>query len=435
MRDDPPPNGPQANLLNDIAAILIVVTAVCAWINERWLKLPMAVGIFAMSLLVSVTLLAALHLGFGALPDAVLHRLEAVDFSALLLQGMLSFLLFAGALHVDAHALRAFRWQVGFLALVGTLATSFIIGFATYFSLRWAGFELSLPMALAFGALIAPTDPVAVIGALKSAKAPHELETTIAAESLFNDGVGVVLFAIFSQLALGGATPSTVDLGLFAAQEVLGGLLLGGAVGGVAFYALRAVDNYEVEILVTLAAVMGGYALATPLGVSGPLAMVIVGLIVGNKGREFAMSQTTRLELDRFWALVDTVLNSVLFVLIGLEALVMDLPLRAIPIALAVVVLSLAARSLTVGLPVALLPRWFRLPKGSSKVLVWAGLRGGISVALALSLPKSPERDLVVLLTYTVVLFSVIVQGLTIGRLTRRWLGNACGTPDADPEA
>ncbi|MEO7431268.1 MAG: sodium:proton antiporter [Dokdonella sp.] len=418
--------------MNEIAAILIAVTAACAWINERWLKLPMAVGIFALSLLVSVTMLGAIHVGFGALPDAAAKQLASIDFSVLLLQGMLSFLLFAGALHVDAHALRSFRWQVGFLALVGTLATAFIIGIATYFSLRWAGFELSLPMSLVFGALIAPTDPVAVIGALKSAKAPHELETTIAAESLFNDGVGVVLFAIFSELALNGTTPSPVSLSVFAVREVVGGLALGGAVGAIAFYALRAVDNYEVEILVTLAAVMGGYALATPLGVSGPLAMVIVGLIVGNKGRELAMSQQTRVELDRFWALVDTVLNSLLFVLIGLEALVMDLPLRAIPIALAVVVLSLAARSLTVGLPVALLPRWFRLPKGSSKVLVWAGLRGGISVALALSLPKSPERDLVVLLTYTVVLFSVLMQGLTIGRLTRRWLGNACGPADVN---
>ena len=329
-------------------------------------------------------------------------------------------LLFAGALHVDLSELRAYRWQVGLLAVVSTLLSTLAVGFGTWWALPWAGLELSLPYCLLFGALISPTDPIAVMGILKTAGAPKNLELVIAGESLFNDGVGVVLFSLMLGALASGTLPTAGQGLLLLLHEAGGGLLFGLALGYLTFRLLRSIDNYQVEVLLTLAAVTGGYALASRLHVSGPLAMVVAGLMIGNGGRELAMSDTTRRYIDLFWELIDEILNAVLFVLIGMEVLLISFSLSIFVAAAVAMTVTLVARAITVGLPVALLPGAFKLPKGSGWVLTWGGLRGGISVALALSLPAGQPRNIVLALTYCIVVFSILGQGLTIGKVVRR---------------
>ena len=321
---------------------------------------------------------------------------------------------------MDLSELRAYRWQIGVLAIFGTMLSTLLVGAAMWWLLPWAGLALPLVYCLLFGALISPTDPIAVMGILKSAKAPRNLELVIAGESLFNDGVGVVLFALVLGMLGTGQAPTPwrgVELLL---REAGGGLLFGLALGYVTFRLLRSIDQYQVEVLLTLAAVMGGYALASRLHVSGPLAMVVAGLLIGNHGRALAMSDTTRHHVDLFWELLDEILNAVLFVLIGMEVIVIRFANGIAAAAVVAIVVTLLARWLTVGLPVTLWRNAFRLPAGAGQVLTWGGLRGGISVALALSLPAGPERETLLSLTYCVVVFSILVQGLTIGRLVRR---------------
>jgi CPA1 family monovalent cation:H+ antiporter len=342
------------------------------------------------------------------------------------MQRMLSLLLFAGALQVDLAALRASRWQVGLLAFVGTAVSTALVGLVMYGVLGFIGVSLPLLPCLVFGALISPTDPIAVIGILKSAGAPRNLEVVIAGESLFNDGVGVVLFSLLLGMLVDGGVPSLGHAALLLLREAGGGLLFGWVLGYATFRLLRSIDHYQVEVMVTLAAVVGGYALANRLHVSGPLAMVVVGLVVGKAGRETAgrpaMSRDSRHHLDVFWELLDELLNAMLFVLVGMQVIVIRFPvapLLAVGSGLAAVAVTLAARWLTVGLPVRAFQRAFRLPSGAAGVLTWGGLRGGISIALALSVPAGPWRETIVALTYCVVAFSILVQGLTFGRLVR----------------
>ncbi|MEO7885368.1 MAG: sodium:proton antiporter, partial [Polaromonas sp.] len=351
--------------------------------------------------------------------------IRSIDFSDVLMRGMLSLLLFASALHVDLSALKSYRWQVGGLALVGTLASTIVVGFGMWLALPLVGITMPLVYCLLFGSLISPTDPIAVMGILKTAGAPRNLELVIAGESLFNDGVGVVLFALLLGVAVNGAWPTTSEAAGLLLQEAGGGIAFGLVLGWVTYRLLKSIDQYQVEVLLTLAAVMGGYTLANHLHVSGPLAMVVCGLMVGNAGRALAMSDETRKYVDMFWELLDEILNAVLFVLIGLEVVLIDFSIPLVAGGAVAIAITLLARWLTVGLPVkALGSRYFRLPPGSPGVLTWGGLRGGISVALALSLPEvaaSPStRANVLALTYCVVVFSVLVQGLTIGRFVRR---------------
>jgi len=404
----------------DIAASCLVITALLAYVNYRFVGLPTAIGVMAAALAFSLALVALSSLGLAqellAYEESLLR---SIDFSDVLMQGMLSLLLFAGALHVDLSELRAFRWPVGALAVFGTLLSTLVVGVGMWFALPLAGLPLPLLHCLLFGALISPTDPIAVMGILKRAGAPKELELVIAGESLFNDGVGVVIFSLLLATLVSGVLPTAGQAMQLLLHEAGGGLLFGLGLGTLTFLLLRSVDNYQVEVLLTLAAVMGGYALASALHVSGPLAMVVAGLIVGNHGRALAMSVTTRRYLDMFWELVDEILNATLFVLIGMEILLVAFPasvLAGVAVALAV---TLLARLFTVGLPVALSEELFGLPRGSWKVLTWGGLRGGISVALALSIPAGPARDTVVALTYGVVVFSILVQGLSIGPVAR----------------
>ena len=407
----------------DIAATLLVLTALLSYVNQRWLKLPTTIGVMATSLVLSLALVALDALGIASSLHAREQGLiRSIDFSELLMQGMLSLLLFAGALHVDVASLRNYRWQVGLLAFVGTAASTVVVGVALWFVIDLVGLPVPLLECLLFGALISPTDPIAVIGILKSGGAPRNLEVVIAGESLFNDGVGVVIFTLLLGMALDGATPTASHAGALLLQEAGGGLLYGWGLGYATYWLLRSIDHYQVEVLLTLAAVVGGYALANHLHVSGPLAMVVAGLIVGNKGRSEALSDVTRHHVDLFWELLDDILNAVLFVLVGMEVITIHFPLAAWPAflaGLAAILITLAARWLTVGLPVALARRAFRLPEGAAGVLTWGGLRGGISIALALSIPPGPWRETLIALTYDVVAFSILVQGLTFGRLVR----------------
>ena len=408
----------------DIAAICLVVTALLAYLNHRFVKLPTAIGVMVIALAISLAIVALDVIGL----DHGLRRYEesflrSIDFSGVLMQGMLSFLLFAGALHVDLDALKKYRWQVATLALVGTALSTAIVGLSLWLVLPWLGIELALMHCLLFGALISPTDPIAVMGILKSAGAPKNLELVIAGESLFNDGVGVVIFALLAGMLASGSAPSASAALELLLREAGGGMAFGLVLGALLFYMLKSIDNYQVEVLLTLAAVMGGYALANHLHVSGPLAMVVAGLMTGNGGRALAMSDSTRRYVDMFWELIDEMLNAVLFVLIGMEVLLISFSTPLLLCGAAAIGMTLLARSLTVGMPVALLPALFKLPPGSARVLVWGGLRGGISVALALSLPTGPGRNIVLALTYSVVVFSILVQGLSIGYVIRSALG------------
>ncbi len=398
----------------EIAVVCLVITAVLAYVNHRFVGLPTTIGVMAIALLMSLGLIALDRLGFGALRDYETALLRSIDFSDLLMQGMLSLLLFAGALHIDLSALRAYKWPVGLLAVLGTVLSTVIVGVGLYALLPLLGLELSLAHCLLFGALISPTDPIAVIAILKSAGAPDNVNLVVSGESLFNDGVGVVLFSLLLTVATRGETPSLADGALLLMHEAGGGLLLGALLGGVLFYMLRSIDSYQVEVLLTLAGVLGGYELASHLHVSGPLAMVVAGLIVGNQGRAYAMSDTTRHHVDLFWELLDEILNAVLFVLLGLEIVLVAFDGRVLLAAGLAIAVALLARLLSVGVPVATMRRVFPLPDGAWKVLTWGGLRGGISVALALSLPPGPQRDLMLAMTYAVVVFSILAQGLTI---------------------
>lgn len=408
----------------DIAAICLVVTALLAYLNHRLTKLPTTIGVMAIALALSLAMVgvdaAGLDHGLRQYEESFIR---SIDFSDVLMQGMLSLLLFAGALHVDLGALKKYRWQVASLALVGTLASTAVVGGVMWLVLPHVGLPLSLLHCLLFGALISPTDPIAVMGILKSAGAPEELELVIAGESLFNDGVGVVVFALLLGVLSSGDTPTLTAAGTLLLREAGGGIAFGFVLGYVVFRMLKSIDQYQVEVLLTLAAVMGGYALASHLHVSGPLAMVVCGLIIGNEGRAQAMSDNTLRYIDMFWELVDEILNAVLFVLIGLEVILIAFSGPLLLGGALAVAITLAARWLTVGLPVTVGRGWFALPRGASHVLAWGGLRGGISVALALSLPGGPEREIILALTYCVVVFSIMVQGLTIGRVIKAAIG------------
>ncbi|MEO5826301.1 MAG: sodium:proton antiporter [Gemmatimonadales bacterium] len=403
-----------------LIASLTTAAAILAWANYRFIRLPMTIGLMVLSLACSVLIVAAGHFGFAPIAD-LSHIISAIAFDDTVLDGMLGALLFAGALHLDLRRLIAHRGLVLALATGSVLLTTLIVGVVGHHLFALIGLAIPLPWMLVFGALIAPTDPIAVGAILRRVGVPKELETVITGESLFNDGVGVVLFILLVEL-LGGEAITAAVVAKLVAVEVLGGLLYGTVMGYIVYRMLRAVDNYQVEILLTLAVVTGGYSLAHSLHVSGPLAMVIAGLLIGNRGREFAMSETTRNRLDQFWELIDEFLNAVLFVLMGLEVVILDME-PGVPWAAAIAIpLVLVARLVSVAGPVAVFPSGRRLPRGASMVLMWSGLRGGISVALALSLPESPFRDKLIMITYIIVCFSIIVQGLTVGRVTARIL-------------
>jgi CPA1 family monovalent cation:H+ antiporter len=411
----------------DLIALLITLTAALAYLNHRTLKLPNAIGVMAIALLLSLLMISLSELGFPGLERQVEATVRTIDFSYVLMQGMLSLLLFAGALHVNLDDLVRRRVPIGVLATVGVVISTLLIAAAARGVFSLVGIEMPWIYCLLFGALISPTDPIAVMGILKAARAPKGLEVKIAGESLFNDGVVVVVFTVLLRIAAGAAPVSAGQVAMLFAEEALGGALLGVAIGYVAYRMLRSIDSYQVEVLITLALVLGGYALARRLHVSGPLAMVAAGLLIGNHGRRLAMSEKTRGHLDTFWELVDETLNAVLFVLIGIELIVVTFTGASLSAALLLVPVALLARFVAVGMPFWVMRRWVAFTPRAVEVLTWGGIRGGISVALALSLPQGPERPVILAVTYVVVLFSIIVQGLSLGRFVRWLLRDAPG--------
>ena len=415
--------------LFDILAILITLAAGFSYLNHRFFGLPVTIGVMLIALSMSLLLHAVNHFGLN-LEQPAQAWLSSIDFNKTLLHGMLSFLLFAGALHININDLIDQKWTIGSLAIVGTLISTFLLGALTWWVLGWIGLEVSFLTCLLFGALISPTDPIAVMGILKHAGAPKSLETKIAGESLFNDGVGVVIFLAILEIATGAHELSAGHISLLFIKEAMGGALFGLGIGYAAYLMLKSINQYQVEVLITLALVTGGYALAHALHLSGPIAIVVAGLFIGNRGRLLAMSEQTREHLDLFWELIDEILNAVLFVLIGLEILVLTFTQQYLMAGLALIPLVLVARWVAIGLPMTVLRHFQAFTPGALWILTWGGLRGGISVALALSLPTGPDRDLIVAMTYIVVIFSIVVQGLTVEKLVKRLVARSPTEPD-----
>ena len=399
------------------AAVLITLAALFSYLNHRFVHLPNTIGIMIIALVLSFVLLTLGKFGWENLGAHTDVFLRSIDFHETLMQGMLSFLLFAGALHVNINDLREQKAVITVLATFGVLASTLIIGSLSWLVLEALNIHLPYLYCLIFGALISPTDPIAVLGILKSARVPKTLETKISGESLFNDGVGVVVFLVLMGLATGSHEATVQQIGVLFLQEAVGGIVFGLLLGFGVYYLLKDVDNYQLEVLLTLSLVMGGYALATALHLSGPIAIVVAGLFIGNQGRSFAMSEKTRAHLDTFWELIDEILNAVLFLIIGLEVLLLSIKTEYILAALAIIPLVLFARFVSVGAPILIMSTRRRFTRGVIQLMTWGGLRGGISVALALSLPLGPARDVILALTYAVVIFSIVVQGLTISRM------------------
>lgn len=406
-----------------ILAVLLVIAAAASYVNHRFLHMPATIGLMALTLAGSLAFVVLDKLGAVDLEPAA-ATVRAFDFGGLLLHGMLAFLLFAGALHVDFSELKRQALPVALLASIGVLISSALAGAAFWLAAHALGFDLPWLHALLFGALIAPTDPIAVIGILKRAGAPRSLETKITGESLFNDGVGVVLFLMLLALATEGTRPAASDIALTLAREAFGGIALGLLLGWLAYRLLRSIDAYKVEALLTLAVAAGSFGIAEALHVSAPIAVVVAGLIVGNHGRRIAMSALTRKQLDTFWEMLDEIMNALLFVLMGLQIIAIKLDWAEIAVGSLAIVAALGSRFAATAVLISAMRLTRRFSTGVVEILTWCGLRGGISVALALALPPLQHKDLILTATYMVVVFSILVQGLTVGHVIRARSGH-----------
>ncbi len=398
----------------------MVLTAIFSYLNYRFLHMPTTIGVMFISLALSLCIVTASWFGMDVGQEKVAKILQAIDFNETLLHGMLAFLLFAGALQIKLDDLKAQKWAIAILATVGVVVSTFIIGSLTWAILKFLGIPISFIYCLLFGSLISPTDPVAVLGILKTTGIHKSLETKIAGESLFNDGIGVVIFLIILQLTQGDNSVSVSDMAILFGKETGGGILLGLTLGFFAYQMLKQIDNYQVEALITLALVMGGFALADRIHISGPIAMVVSGLLIGNHGRSFAMSEHTRERLDDFWELIDEILNALLFMLIGLEVLIIPFTRELLLAGGLAILITLFARWICVGGAVLFMQPFRPFSRGVVTIMTWGGLRGGISVALALAIPNVPERATIITITYLIVIFSIAVQGMTLGKLAKR---------------
>ena len=410
-----------------LIALLISLSALFMYINYKYLKLPETIGIMILSLLFSLIVIIINALGIFDF-SGIVNMIQNVNFEKTLMQGMLSFLLFAGALHVNINDLAKQKWIILVLATIGVVSSTLLIGFITYFIITsfniFVGSHELLIYCMLFGALISPTDPISVLGILKEAKAPKTLETKITGESLFNDGVGVVVFMVIVQmLPDAGGSHGEVSPAILFIQEAIGGIVFGLIIGWCFYRLLKTIDNYSLEILLTLSLVTGGYYMAGALHISGPIAMVVAGLLIGNQGKMFAMSDTTHKQLFSFWELIDEFLNAVLFLLIGMVILSISFDMLVVALGILLIVIVLLIRFMCISLSINIFKFFKRkFTKGAAIIMTWGGLRGGISVAMALSLPQSEYRDLFILITYIIVLFSIIGQGLTVKPLIQYFL-------------
>ncbi|WP_341227231.1 sodium:proton antiporter [uncultured Arcticibacterium sp.] len=404
-----------------ILTMLVVISALFGYINVRFLKLPTTIGLMIMALVFSLIMILLQFI----YPDLVHYArdiMAEIDFTTVLMDVMLSFLLFAGALHTNVGMIKQEKGTIGMFALVGVFISTFLIGGAVYYLSMALGLHTDLVYCLLFGALISPTDPIAVLGIMTKANVPKKIEINIVGESLFNDGVGVVIFFTILEIArLGVDNVTAMDVATLFVQEAVGGILFGLGLGFLMFKLLKSIDDYEVEVMITLALVMGGYFLAQQLHTSGPLAMVVAGLFMGSSGmKQDSMSETTELYVDKFWELVDVLMNAVLFVLIGLEILILEFHTNYFIAGAASIVIVLLARYLIITVLLKFSKNWVSVDK-APLLLTWGGLRGGLSIAMALSLPSEWEaKPYIVFITYCVVLFSIIVQGLTLEKLVKR---------------
>lgn len=405
----------------ELIAVIITISAGFAYINHRFLKMPDTIGLMVLALASSIILII-INFFDADLLASTKESVKNIDFSSLLLNGMLSFMLFAGAFHTDYNLIKTERISVMVFALIGVLLCTFLVGSLLFYTLSWFNLPANYLVCLLFGALISPTDPIAVLGILVKFDVPERIKVNIVGESLFNDGVGVVIFAtllnIFSQ---GSASVTAFDISKLFIQEAIGGILFGIVLGNIIFKLLKSIDHYQTEVLITLAAVAGGYMLAQKLHISGPLAMVVAGLFVGNRARGVAMSDITEEYVDKFWEMLDGILNAILFVLIGFFVLSLEFQPYFIGIGFLTIIIVLFSRYISVILPFWITKRWTKLGNDAPILLTWGGLRGGLSIAMALSLPNEiNEKSLIIFITYLVVLFSIIIQGLSLEKLIKR---------------
>ncbi len=403
-----------------IASFILTVAVFATYVNERWIKMPTTIAIMTSSLILSFIFILIGRYTSSEFTQLITTELANLNFHDLLINGMLSFLLFAGSLHIDLTQLKQHKWEIGVLAMLGTVASTFLVAGLMFELLPLIDIHLDFIYCLLFGALISPTDPIAVLATFKELNAPKQLDVKVAGESLFNDGVGIVMFLSLYQLAFSHQSLSWESVSLLFLQQAIGGLIYGVALGYFVTRLIKSIDNHKVEILLTLIVATGGYTLANHWGLSGALAMVASGIYIGNSGRHSSMSAKSRESLDTFWELIDEVLNAILFLLIGFEILIIQTGHSTVYAALLAIPLVLLVRCLTVAIPMAL----FKIRKTyvpyTITILVWGGLRGGLAVALALALPKNEQRDLILLMTYAVVMFSILVQGMTMKSLVEK---------------
>lgn len=400
-------------------SILIVLAAVFSYINGRFLKLPSTIGVMLIAMIASVILVITGSL-FPKTFLAFSHMLEGIDFTEILMGAMLNFLLFAGAIHIHLSDLKEQRTPIVIFSTLSVVMSTVLVGCIMYFIFPFVYKEVPLTYCLLFGALISPTDPVAVLGILKSANVSKSLETKVAGESLFNDGVAVVVFAVLLQVAQSSEVELTVtSVSWLLVKEAVGGLLAGLAIGWMVSRAMKKIDDYKISVLLTLAAVMGGYLLARAMHISGPLVMVAAGLVIGNYGKETAMSDTTKDYLEKFWELLDEILNAILFLFIGFELLLIENLTDYWLVGFIGILVVLGARFLSIWIPTTLIPFKNKFNTATMKLLVWGGLRGGVSIALALSVDPGPYKNFILAITYIIVIFSILVQGLTIGKVAK----------------
>jgi CPA1 family monovalent cation:H+ antiporter len=410
----------------EVIGVLLSITALSSYINYKFVKLPKSIGVTLVTLVLTLLVTLSGKLGWN-LDEVANNLLDGIGFNETFLHGMLSFLLFSGSLHINVLELSKQKVLVALLATFTVIISTILIGYATFGLTNLLGIALPLPYCFVFGALISPTDPIAVLGILKKVKARKSLEMKIAGEALFNDGMGIVLFFVTSAIASGTQDSwHPLQTFLFFLQQGVGGIVVGAAMGYLASKLLNTIDDYEVAIILTLAIVTGGYTFALGLGVSGPICMVFAGLIVGDSIKQGILSPEAMKRLDSFWELVDEILNALLFVLIGLEFMCITFDIKTIILSCGVIVIAIAARWFSISIPVASLTRFRSFNSNVMMVMTWGGLRGGISIALALSI-QGPSRDLIVSITYAVVLFSMMVQGLTIGPLVKKLANDAKG--------
>ena len=404
-------------------SVLIVLASIFSYLNIRYLKLPSTIGVMLIAMFVSIALVVVGNI-YPKLLVNFSEIFKDVDFTEVLMGAMLNFLLFAGAIHINLADLREQKTPVIVFSSVSVVISTFAIGSILFYLLPYLAINLPFIYCLLFGALISPTDPIAVLGILKGANVPKSLETKVAGESLFNDGVAVVVFAVILELTKGSDIDiSFSNISWLFIKEAFGGLFLGAVLGLSSAYFMRRVDDYKVSVLITLSIVMGGYLIAHSVHISGPLTMVAAGLVLGNYGRkEHSISLSTKDYLNKFWELIDEILNAILFLFIGFELLLIPKVLDYWQVGILAVGVVLIARFLSIFIPAKLIPFKEEFDMPTIRILVWGGLRGGVSIALALSINHGPHKELIIAITYFVVVFSIVVQGLTIGKLANRVL-------------